>query len=80
MFGKTCQKTTWGCRRYEIFLINLFRWYFFPIHFIFLKGYNTEFEKFAQNEIIETKKDESEISLNDAIDEVEDQDNKGMNF
>ena len=48
------------------------------ISFIYFKGYNKEFEKFAQNETDETNKDESGISLlNDATDDG-DQESKGM--
>ena len=45
---------------------------------LYFKGYNKEFEKFAQNETDETKKDESSISLsNDATDDG-DQESKGI--
>ena len=45
---------------------------------LYFKGYNKEFEKFAQNETDETKRDESGISLlNDATDDG-DQDSKGI--
>ena len=45
---------------------------------MYFKGYNKEFEKFAQNETDETNKDESGISLlNDATDDG-DQESKGI--
>ena len=51
---------------------------FLFISFIYFKGYNKEFEKFAQNETDETNKDESGISLlNDATDDG-DQESKGI--
>ena len=52
--------------------------FFCSFHLLYFKGYNKEFEKFAQNETDETKKDESSISLsNDATDDG-DQESKGI--
>ena len=62
---------------FDSFILSTYNIFLF-ISFIYFKGYNKEFEKFAQNETDETNKDESGISLlNDATDDG-DQESKGI--